>query len=121
MTFVPVRQCTQPGCTALVKATDPTAPRCAAHPYPPRTYAQQRRPSTHSRGYDWDWRRLRAVFLRNHPVCEIRHYCRGEPATDVDHIVPISQGGARLDETNLQAACRRCHNWKTKQQGGATR
>lgn len=38
---------------------------------------------------------------------------RVEPATEVDHVVPIRRGGARLDPANLQALCKRCHSRKT--------
>lgn len=30
----------------------------------------------------------------------------------VDHIVPISQGGARLDDDNFMSMCHKCHNKK---------
>jgi 5-methylcytosine-specific restriction endonuclease McrA len=30
-------------------------------------------------------------------------------ATEVDHIIPISQGGDVLDEANLQPLCHDCH------------
>jgi 5-methylcytosine-specific restriction endonuclease McrA len=46
-------------------------------------------------------------------VCEIREKCNGDATEEVDHIIPIDDGGARLDEENLQAACRPCHRWKT--------
>ncbi|MFZ6813737.1 HNH endonuclease [Undibacterium sp. Rencai35W] len=60
------------------------------------------------------WRTLRAAFLRLHPVC-----CRCEArgvivaAVVADHVLPIKDGGARLDEANLQALCVPCHNRKT--------
>ena len=50
-----------------------------------------------------NWRDLRAVVLRNDEC----HYC-GEFATQVDHIVPYSRGGAdTLD--NLVPACESCN------------
>lgn len=39
---------------------------------------------------------------------------RVTPATEVDHIVPLRQGGARLDRSNLQSLCRPCHAQKTR-------
>lgn len=67
-----------------------------------------------ARGYDSRWRRVRANYLRAHPLCA---HCatigRVEPATEVDHVVPIRRGGARLDPANLQALCKRCHSRKT--------
>jgi 5-methylcytosine-specific restriction endonuclease McrA len=52
----------------------------------------------------WRWARLQQ--LRREPNCRI---C-GEKAIAVDHIIPISQGGADLDANNLQSLCRRHHN-----------
>jgi 5-methylcytosine-specific restriction protein A len=63
-----------------------------------------------SRGYDRRWRTLRAWFLSRHPVC-VR--C-GSPASLVDHVTPLEDGGARLDPANLQALCRGCHGPKTR-------
>lgn len=57
-----------------------------------------------------EWRRARKQYLMRHPLCEI---CRREVATVVDHIKPINQGGAPLDERNFQALCARCHNKKS--------
>ena len=61
------------------------------------------------------WRdSIRPSFLRDNPlcvVCERNGLC--EPATEVDHINPISQGGAWDDWSNLQALCKRCHSRKT--------
>ena len=34
-------------------------------------------------------------------------------ATMVDHIVPIADGGEKLDEDNLQSLCQDCHARKT--------
>lgn len=39
------------------------------------------------------------------------------PASDpasfsVDHLVPVSKGGAMYDEANLEAAHRRCNEWR---------
>ncbi len=62
--------------------------------------------------------RLRRWFLRHHPLCA---HClkRGftTPATEVDHIKPLREGGARLDQINLQALCKPCHSRKTARGG----
>lgn len=46
------------------------------------------------------------MIRRERPVCE---HCGIRAATEVDHIVPLAEGGARLDRANLQALCHRCH------------
>ena len=56
------------------------------------------------------WRRLRAQILAREPTCRA---CKHSPATTVDHIVPIRQGGPPYDPTNLQPLCKVCHLAKT--------
>jgi 5-methylcytosine-specific restriction endonuclease McrA len=65
------------------------------------------RPSASARGLGSDWRKLRDRHLRDHPFC-VR--C-GNPASDVDHIIPRSVAPERrLDPTNLQSLCKGCHS-----------
>jgi 5-methylcytosine-specific restriction endonuclease McrA len=71
------------------------------------TEHERRRGSSVARGYDHEYRKVRAEVLeRDGWMC---HWC-GEPANTVDHVVPLAQGGARLDEDNLVAACRSCNS-----------
>jgi len=60
------------------------------------------------------WRKLRAFYIREHPLCEI---CKAEGRTTaaevVDHITEIKKGGAALDMRNLQSLCHLHHNQKT--------
>ena len=59
------------------------------------------------------WRRLRRKKLSADPLCE---YCppgRVTPATQVDHIVPISKGGDPWSMDNLASSCHECHSLKT--------
>lgn len=65
------------------------------------------------------WRRLRLAVLRAEPLCaECLRQGRLVPATQVDHIVPISRGGAVWDPDNLQPLCASCHSRKTDLQDG---
>jgi 5-methylcytosine-specific restriction endonuclease McrA len=108
---VPVRPCLS--CGRLCQAT--RCPDCAAvyNRQVNRRRAAQR-PSPDERGYGWDWRKVRAEVLeRDGWVCR---WC-GQPAKTVDHLVPLAQGGARLDPANLAAACLRCNSSR----GGQTR
>lgn len=59
------------------------------------------------------WRTLRKYVLSGEPLCR---EC-GTPAKVVDHIRPISQGGAKLDIENLQPLCTSCHNKKSSREG----
>ncbi|WP_218717055.1 HNH endonuclease [Nocardia sp. MH4] len=57
------------------------------------------------------WRTLREAKLKDEPICEARGCHR--LAVEVDHITPLSAGGARYDWANLQALCEPCHAAKT--------
>ena len=70
------------------------------------------RPSSHKRGYDATWRKLRRAVLADEPFCR---YCQevGETcvAVHVDHIVPLRERpDLRLDRGNLQPLCEYHHN-----------
>jgi len=47
------------------------------------------------------------IFSRDNNLC---HYC-GEPASQIDHKVPVSHGGSNVT-TNLVASCAKCNNLK---------
>ena len=81
------------------------------------------RTSRQSRGYDEDWLRVRLLVLkRDCYVCQCPRCKGGElrlrPAGEVNHIVPLAQGGARLDMANLQAINGECHRRLTLEQRG---
>lgn len=71
------------------------------------------RPSAAKRGYDRKWRRIRAMYLKKHRRCVV---C-GEQATEVDHIIPLADGGSNKWE-NLQAMCKSHHSKKTASADG---
>lgn len=58
------------------------------------------------------WQLLRRRVLFNQPLCAC-----GAIATDVDHIVPIEQGGLPYTMSNLQPMCHSCHATKTNREG----
>jgi len=65
------------------------------------------------------WRRLRVMVLNAHPMCADPYamhavWGRFEPATEVDHIVPLVEDlTLAYDEANLQPLCRACHSRKS--------
>lgn len=67
-----------------------------------------------SRPYDHDWQIVRLTILeRDRYRCQIQlDGCEGT-ADRVDHIVPLDEGGARLDPNNLRASCRPCNTRRT--------
>lgn len=104
--------CRRPGCSGVVR--DGVCSHCG--PLRKRTSAahDERRGSSRARGYDARWERLRRMHLAGEPLCRM---ClaqgRVTPAVLVDHIVPVRDGGAVLDDDNLQSLCRVCHDAKT--------
>lgn len=55
------------------------------------------------------WRTLRARILASNPYCAIRGPRCTVVATTVDHVVPVTMGGAELDPNNCRPACARCN------------
>lgn len=98
-------QCAAPGCAAVVRH----GAYCAAHQRPKVDH----RPSRSQRGYDRTWQRLRQMVLAAEPLCRA---CLASgaitPATQVDHIRPLSAGGENTFD-NLQSLCHSCHSRKT--------
>lgn len=103
--------CANAECGNLVPAGQRYCPECEQ---PWKT--SQSTPS--SRSADAKWRKTqRFVLKRDNHRCRI-HYvdtCIGV-ATEVDHIIPVSQGGTD-HPSNLQAACRPCHLAKSSDEG----
>jgi len=66
------------------------------------------------RGYGGEWEKLSLMKRAEDPICEV---CLNEPAAAVDHITPITgpDDPRRLEWTNLQSICTRCHAIKTAQ------
>jgi 5-methylcytosine-specific restriction enzyme A len=58
-----------------------------------------------------NWQRLRLIVLAENPFCV---GCKVEIATEVDHIVPLSENiSLANDIDNLQSLCSSCHKKKT--------
>lgn len=66
-------------------------------------------PSTHP-AYKGPWPRIRkAILERDQYTCQIAGPKCTTTATHVDHIIPVTQGGAWYDPTNLRASCPKCN------------
>lgn len=58
------------------------------------------------------WRALSLKMRRAHPMCCycMQHLDRiTDYGLEVDHIIPISRGGAKYSKDNLQVLCKDCH------------
>jgi 5-methylcytosine-specific restriction protein A len=104
-----LKPCSYPGCPNLT-----TGGRCPLHRKP------DTRPTATERGYDAEWRRLRAIHLRDNPYCvECAKFGKVEKATEVDHIIPHKgDDSLRLDASNLQSLCHYHHSQKTGRERG---
>lgn len=78
------------------------------------------RPSAAARGYDAEWRKVRAAFLKANPTCS--HPGCGKPATDADHVLSVRERpDLRLDPSNLRPFCHAHHSAHTARTQGFAR
>lgn len=61
------------------------------------------------------WRKLAARIKAERGCCE---RCGSKQRLIVDHIIERKDGGAELEEENLQLLCHACHNRKTAKARG---
>ena len=99
------KPCKYPGCPNLTDRT-----YCPEHSTKVMlNYNRYRRDPESAKRYDGRWKKIRATYVKLHPLCED---ClkRGEyvPVEEVHHIIPLSQGGTN-DMGNLISLCQSCH------------
>jgi len=118
MPYKPKHPCAYPGCPKLAPAGEMY---CKEHKKKYNKVIDKRRGTATQRGYNYRWRKVRKIYLAQHPLCVM---CLREgnltPATVVDHIRP-HKGNYDLfwDKNNWQALCERCHKIKTAKEDGA--
>ena len=116
MPTLPARPCSHPGCPELVRT--PGERYCEKHKKKHDAQYNKQRGSAASRGYGAKWRKLRLMFLRANPLCrECLNQGIIKEATDVDHIIPLKNGGTN-EWSNLQSLCHECHSRKTAREDG---
>lgn len=72
-------------------------------------FTLNRKPEAHHEDYRRkSWQEFSRSYRRQHPLCA---QC-SQPATLVDHIVPIAFGSDLYDSSNLQSLCSLCHDRK---------
>lgn len=101
--------CSEPGCPNL-------AP-CATHQREPWR-ASSRRERLRTSSGSRQQRLARAVMERDHGVC---HVCGRPGADEVDHVVPLSEGGADDFYNRAPIHSKPCHERKTSEEAGRAR
>ena len=114
------RPCAAPGCPKLtngIYCEDHAAQAEKERLQQQRQYNRYRRDPEVVKKYDGRYKKLRDLYIQQHPLCEA---ClkRGllTPAEEVHHIVPVKWGGKHSFE-NFMALCQSCHTKKDKEIG----
>lgn len=101
----PKKPCAYPGCPNLTEGRF-----CDKHrKEDSKQYEKFKRDEGHSKRYNNTWRRIRKIYVSEHPFCE-ECFKRGilVPVEEVHHIIPLREGGTH-DVDNLISLCRSCH------------
>lgn len=62
------------------------------------------------------WQDVKKLVKKRSNYCCAKCGARNE--LEVDHIVPLAEGGSEFDADNLQVLCHKCHIEKHKNDGG---
>jgi 5-methylcytosine-specific restriction protein A len=108
----PPKTCCVPGCPRPAVGA-----RCTEHAVVNTRWPNSDKLSSTARGYGAAWQRLRRFVLERDPICRV---CRTNHSTEVDHLIPKSQGGTD-EEHNLRGICGGCHATKTADESRAAR
>ena len=113
MPRLPKRPCSFPGCPKLTDGR-----YCDTHAkHEARRYERYDRDPETRRRYGSTWRKIRARFVAEHPLCEeCLKQKKLTPTEEVHHILPLSHGGTH-DASNLMALCKSCHSKITADMG----
>lgn len=96
----PAKVCPEPGCRKL---------NCTVHTASRRS--DQHRSDATQRGYDRQWKKVRAIKISMDPLCEVcKHRGRVTAGEEVHHIMPVrTHPELRTTVSNLMTCCRSCH------------
>ena len=106
---MPRRICAEPGCPRPARMPNPRGDEHARKVE--RERSQRRRDETGARVYDLQrWRMTRRRVLFEQPICAA---CDNALSVEVDHVVPLADGGDPFKRSNLAGICADCHRMKT--------
>ena len=102
------RPCRFKNCPAL---TDSASGYCSRHEkIISSNYNRYGRTPEAKKRYGYQWRKLRAFFLAQNPLCEMcKRQGKFTAATEVHHVKPLADGGSN-DFENLMPLCKSCHS-----------
>lgn len=109
----PKRPCSYPSCPNLSEGRF-----CKEHQHlENKRYEMYHRSSETKKRYGSQWRKIRAKFVKDNPLC-VKCLEEGKltPVEEVHHIIPLSKGGSH-DERNLMALCKSCHSRISAKEG----
>jgi 5-methylcytosine-specific restriction enzyme A len=105
---MPKRPCTVERCPNF---TRPGKSRCDEHQREyERERSKRRRETTKGIFKRKRWRTTRRAVLARDRICKV---CDQRLSVEVDHIIPLSQGGDPWNLEGLQGICTPCHSAKT--------
>ena len=104
----PNKPCSYPGCPKLVPAGETYCPE--HYKQINQEYERYERDPAVRRRYNKEWRKIRGLYVKAHPYCELC-YRDGvmTPVEEVHHIIPLSEGGNNSFD-NLMSLCKSCHS-----------
>ena len=105
--MTPSRPCLEPTCPEPASYRG----RCGAHTTTRNRETRSRNVKVYS---SLKWERTRAQQLAEHPLCQCDDPECFEIATDVDHRIPIDQGGDVWAFSNLRSLAHACHSRITR-------
>ena len=111
----PKKPCSYSGCPKLTEGQ-----YCEEHKkLTDRNYNLYERDKINQKFYQSaEWKAVKKHHLAIEPLCrECKKNGLLTKATMADHIIPIKQGGATLDDNNLQSLCWSCHSQKSAEEG----
>jgi 5-methylcytosine-specific restriction enzyme A len=116
------RPCLEPGCPNVIEAGSKYRGRCKEHHLQRERERMARRRADPDKGkrlkvyHSKKWLMTRKRVLSSNPMCE---NCGERLASEVDHRIPLSQGGDPYALTNCSPLCGPCHWRKTARENAA--
>ena len=107
-----LKLCRHPGCIAL---TDRRDSLCVKHVRQKWREQSAKMPTSHARGYDGQWRKVRARKLAMNPMCE---RCEKDGRVTLAYLVHHKDRNTRNNrDDNLMALCTHCHTQEHNGEG----